>query len=263
MKSWRNGPRDAGEGRERRVHVREQLCLNLGDRRHLGRRGAQRPEQAVEACAWVGEIASHRLQALEQRVELSDCLVEVASAAGEAGPEAVQGLPYAAAGVRVEGVEQLVDLDGLRCRLLDRDRGARVEARLGGARRELHVLEPQCRARPDDDRGIDRHGLHRLVELEAERHGRVASLGRHRLDLVDEAHARAPDTDLVALHQTDGVGQLRLEVIGRHERKPRIGVVGQEHGDDRHQQRDRAHKDGAGGERLHAGPAGHSSLPRR
>ena len=46
-----------------------------------------------------------------------------------------------------------------------------------------------------------------------------------RLDLRDEAHAGAADAHLEALHELCCIRQVRLEVVGRHERKPGVRVV--------------------------------------
>jgi hypothetical protein len=96
-----------------------------------------------------------------------------------------------------------------------------------------------------------------------DRRGGAVGLGVGR-DLRDGADAMAALADLVALDQARPVGQLDLDVIGRDERQPVVGVVGQEHRDDRHEDGDAADEDRVGGDRgvaaaVHLPP----SWPRR
>ena len=51
--------------------------------------------------------------------------------------------------------------------------------------------------------------------------------------------ALAADAHVVALHQLGRVGHEHLDVVGRHERQPVVGVVGQEDADERDEQRRR------------------------
>ena len=60
--------------------------------------------------------------------------------------------------------------------------------------------------------------------------------------------ARAGDPHLVGRLQAGGLGQLDLDVVGGHERQPVVGVVGEEHGHDHDQRRDRADQQRAGGQ---------------
>ena len=97
-------------------------------------------------------------------------------------------------------------------------------------------LRPSARARADADRrvGGDRRGVR--VELVSSRHRadglpvRLVVLG---VMLSTDAHAEAAHAHLVALHELGAVGQLRLELVGGHERQAVVGVVGQEDGHER------------------------------
>ena len=68
------------------------------------------------------------------------------------------------------------------------------------------------------------------------------------LDLRDEAHPRAADPHLEALHELGGVRQVRLQVVGRDERQARVRVVGEEDRDDRNQHGHGSHQHRACGE---------------
>ena len=64
---------------------------------------------------------------------------------------------------------------------------------------------------------------------------------------------KPPVAHLVADDQVRAVGDVDLQLLGRHERQPGVGVVGQEHRDDRDQHRDRADQHRVGERRSPVG----------
>jgi hypothetical protein len=50
----------------------------------------------------------------------------------------------------------------------------------------------------------------------------------------------------------EGLGERDFDVVGGHERKPVVGVIGQKHGDDHDQRRDGPDQERAGGEGVAA-----------
>ena len=140
---------------------------------------------------------------------------------GEAAAEAVERVARPHARLVVEHVEQLVELDDGRTRLANRDRGAGGQPRAALARGELDVLEAEGGARAHEQGRVGRHRLDLLVELHRDLRVCRPVGALARLDLRDEAHARAADADLEALHQLRRVRQVGLQVVGRHERQAR------------------------------------------
>ena len=102
---------------------------------------------------------------------------------------------------------------------------SRPRARPRLARGELDVLQAERGARPHEQRRVGRDRLDALVELHRDLRVGAAVGALPRLDLRDEAHARAADADLEALHELGGVRQVRLQVVGRHERQAGVRVV--------------------------------------
>ena len=142
--------------------------------------------------------------------------------------------------------------------VLELDRHARL---LGGQRRpvgegllrlaadDLDVLEAEGRARADDDLRVDRERALLLVELELEvRADRAVGL-RGRRDVLDDADAEAALADLVALDELGAVLDVHVELAGGHERQAVVRVVGEEHRDDDHEDRDGPDEHGVGGDR--------------
>src|SRR5205085_10737 len=88
--------------------------------------------------------------------------------------------------------------------------GATIDAVREPVRRralgDLDVLEPERRARTDQDRRVHRQRAHRRLQLDVELGGVPAMLQGERLDLVDDTDARAADAHLVALDQVGRAG---------------------------------------------------------
>ena len=75
-----------------------------------------------------------------------------------------------------------------------------------------------------------------------------------RRERAHEADSRAADAHLVGGLQARGLGQRDFDVVGGDERQAVVGVVGQEHGDDHDQRRDRPDQERAAGEGSTAAP---------
>jgi hypothetical protein len=230
--------------------VREQLGLHLGDRSHLGGGATELAEEVRKVGLRCGQVRHHRRQVDEERVQPLDRRVDRRPAAGERVAEALRGHASRRSGVAVERRQHVLDLQRLgRVAQLDRRPGPELAVALAGD--QLDVLEAERRARAHPQLGVGGKRLDGLVELHVDT-GRRRLLAAHGLDgrpdLVDHADAEAADAHLVALHELGARRQLCLDVVGRHEGQAGVGVVGQEHGHDRHQQGHRPDEHGAGGD---------------
>ena len=96
----------------------------------------------------VGEVARDGLEVAEQPRRLLDRAPDGGAAAGERVAEALQVLLAGAAGLLVEDLEDLVEVD-VDLGLLERDRVAVAERRLRVALGQLEVLEAERGARAD------------------------------------------------------------------------------------------------------------------
>jgi hypothetical protein len=243
-------PRDVGQRAEGDVQIAEQLGLLHRDRRHLAGRPAQRGHEPPQARRRIGQVAHHRRERHQQRVEVLDGAVEVRPAPGERVAELEEVALLRGARAVVERAQDLVDLDRLGPRAAQRDRRAVVEALARRPSRDLHVLEPERRARADEHGGVDRQRLDRPLHLQRQRRGDRAVGVLLWLDVRHRADARAADADVVAPNEVGCVGDLGLELVRRHERQAGVRVVGQEHGDDDDERRRRADEHGVGRDRA-------------
>ena len=121
--------------------------------------------------------------------------------------------------------------------------------------------------RREAGRPLDRHSVASFFvsRVDTEVDKRLEAAGRNDLaGRAGLANARAAYPHLEALHELGGVRQVRLQVVGRHERQARVRVVGEEHRDDRHENRHGAHEHRAGRQRWACATRAHRlSLPRR
>ena len=185
----------AGRG----VRVADQVgevVAALGDRAHRPRAGDDEARQRVLVLR---RLVDQAARAGEQRVEVLGRLGGLRALAVELGLEALDHALQVAPGLRVERVEQLVEVDRRR-RLRDRDRRvvrqrpARVRA---GRDRDIAVRDARQRRQADDR--LRALAQRRVGLLDADPHRRLVVGGQ-----LDRAHAadRAPaDLHVVALHQ--------------------------------------------------------------
>src|SRR5204863_7695269 len=99
------------------------------------------------------EVARDRLEVAQERVERLDRDVDRGAAAGEGVAEALGRLADRRSRLAVEGRVEVLELERLRGEA-QRNRVAGGVALLGAAGAQLHVLEPQRRARADLDLGV-------------------------------------------------------------------------------------------------------------
>ncbi len=123
-------------------------------------------------------------------------------------------------------------------------RAAGREAVVGLPAGDLDVLEAEQRLRADDDRGVLGQRLDGLVELELQAGDDRPVLAGDGRDRGDRADPGAADAHLVAAHEVRRVGDVDVDLVGRDERQAAVGVVGEEHRDGDHEDRDRADQDG-------------------
>ena len=205
--------------------------------------------EAPEPRPRVREVPHDRHEVDQQRVELLDRAVEVGPAAGEGVAELGQVALRGRARLVVERVEDLVELDRL----------AASRCAAGSSRRPakpwLEVpLVISTYFRPSAERGrmstveSTGSGLTVVSSLSVSTRADRAVLGGDRGDVGHRADARAADAHVVALDQVGRVGDLGLELVGRDERQARVGVVGQEDGDDDHERRRGADEHRVGGD---------------
>ncbi len=116
---------------------------------------------------------------------------------------------------------------------------------------QFEVLQADRRDRLHDRPRVGRQRFDFLFELEG-RDRREAPGARVLVGLqrADDPDARARDPHLVGGLQAGGLRQFDLDVVRRHERQAVVGVVGEEHGHDDDQRRDRADQQRARGERV-------------
>jgi hypothetical protein len=251
---------DLAQRGEGRVEVREQVGLRLGHGRDLGRRAAERLDEAAQIRLGRGEVPGDGDHVGEQRPEGADRRVEVRAAACERGPEAVEVALHRLARAVVERVEELVELDLLGRRGRQRQGVAVLEALVGAAALDLHVLQAQRGARPHEHLGVDGQRGGGALELERQVREARAVLAAAGLDAVDRADPGAADAHLVAAHEVGRAGRVDPQLVGRDERQALVGVVGQEDGDDDHERRGRADQHRVAGDPARA-PAPHRSSP--
>ena len=197
-----------------------------------------------------------------ERVERLDGLVERRSPPGQAVAEPLERLAGVYARLGLEGGQHVLQVLGRRGGRGERDGVAGLEGARGAARHQLHVLEPQRRARANGDRRVHRQRLDALVELELKQRDRALSpvhapaRAADALDLTDPEAAR---THVVSLDELGRVRELGLDAVGRDEWEPPVRAVGDEHGHEGHQHRHRPHQHRA--RRESTAPAAHG--PRR
>ena len=221
------------------------------------------------------QVRERFLGAFRQFPQAAEGRVQLRPATGEGVAEAGLVLADRVAGLFVEHAEEFVDVDRFGARGGDRDRFAGLEALLGVAGHDLHVLEAERRLGPDDQGRVDRDRLGDLVEAEAEFgaeaafaplrltfvRGAVFVLEFDRLHRLDDPDPGAADPHLVAFDQRLRVGHLRLEVVGGDEGQAVVGVVGEEDGDQDHQHGDRPDQDRVARYALYSAAVFHG--PRR
>jgi hypothetical protein len=254
--------RVARDRREGVGHRREQVGVGLRDRCEDAHEVVELLEEAGQVGARVRQVVHHRRQQPEQARRGGDRLVEVGAAAHERVAEAAQVVLRGRARRRVEHVEDVVDVDG-DDRLPGRQRAAVGDRALRAAALQVDELQPERRARADDDAAVDRDGADALVEPEVELRPDAAAGQAHRPHVLHDADAEAARAHLVALDEVRAVGDLHVQRARRHERQAVVCVVGQEHGDDRHEDRDRADEHGVGHDRARVAAAALAHGPRR
>ena len=154
-----------------------------------------------------------------------------------------------------EHLEDVVDLDG-QLRLRHRDRCSGPERLLGVPALDLEVLEAERGYRAHEVGRVRRQRLDRLVELHVDDRvqGAVARLrGADAADVPDPGPA---DQHAVGRDQPGGVRNFDIQVVGRDEREPVVGVVREVDGDHEDQDRDRADQDRVA-ERFLSASSGH------
>ena len=183
-------------------------------------------------------------------------VVEALAAAGERVAEAAQVRARGVARRLVEHVRELVELDGRRRGLRERDRVAVGEAVVGRAARELDVLEAERRARPDRSASSRSAAARPTSPASAPSRAMLEPSSRRSTSIVSTVPTRVPPirtslprTRLAAL------GTSRLERVGRHERQALVGVVGEEHGDEDDEHRRRADQHRVAGDRCRGRPS--------
>jgi hypothetical protein len=183
--------------------------------------------------------------------QLLDRAVDRRAAAGERGAVALDRGALVRAHARVEGVEEVVQLDRLE-RLRERQRRTRLQLPARAPARELDELQAERGARPDGQGGVRRQRLDRLVELHRQHRDRapVALLGDPGRDLVDDAGAEASEPDLVADDEVGAARDLGAEVVGGDERQPRVRAHREQHRHHRDEHGHRPDQDGARDDRC-------------
>ena len=211
--SWIDGA-TAREGGERGVEVHEHLRLRLGYRGDLGGGGGDRDDEPLEPGLGSREVRHDGLEHLEGAGQLPESGVQVGPAAGQRVPELEQVRLDRRPRRRIEGVEEVVEVDRLRARRRERHDRAGGIALARFAPHQLQVLEAQGGPRPDDDRRVDRQLLDVGVELHIEPRVGLARLRvLLRLDRGDLADADAADPNLVARHELERVRKLGRDVV--------------------------------------------------
>jgi hypothetical protein len=129
-------------------------------------------------------------------------------------------------------------------------------------RHQLDVAAAERRDRAHLHACVSGQRLERLVERQRQHRARLP-VGEH-LDVAlvhaPDEHARQPH--VAGLAEALGVGEHRLDVVGRHEREPaRVQCVDEVDRDDAHQHRDCAEQDGLAHEQAAVAP--HFESPSR
>ena len=256
--------RDRAEGDRT---VRELLRVVHSDRGDDARRVGELREEANQLRRGIRQGGRDRPQVREQRVESRDRLVQGGAAGGEGVAEAHQDPAAVLPGGGVECVVDVVELD-LLLRLGKGDGPSGRHPGFAGAARDLEVLEPERRAVAHPDRRVGGQGFGALVELQVElRHrrcaravrGLAAAVGRRRHG-VDRLHGADPvsaDPHLVVGTEACRVAELSRNLVSGDEGEPVVGVVGEEHGHEHDQRRDRADHRRRGSQRAHSSAAVH------
>ena len=183
-----------------------------------------------------------------ERDKRMDDFVELDTPRGEAVAECDRVLLDRGAGLGVEHVEQLVDVNRF-ARLRERDRGPGLERLSGCALFQFEVLQADRRDRQDDRARVRRERLDVLFELQFGQRGDAPGLRiLYGFERADDTDAVAGDAHLVGLLQRRGFREFDVDVVRGDEREPVVGVVGEVHGDDHDQRGERPDQQRAGGE---------------
>ena len=181
-----------------------QVLVAVGDVGDELRRG---DDEALEQRGVAVELAEQPTGGGERRVEVGDALVELLALALDLVGRAVDHALQRLARLRVEGVEDLVEVDGGGRRvLLDH---ALVGDPLGALRRhpQVDVAVGDARQRGLADGGQRAAAQRRVVLVDLHRHRGLAVLGE--VDAGDLADRRAAGLDQVALYELGGVLEVR------------------------------------------------------
>jgi hypothetical protein len=185
-----------------------QVVAPLGDRRHrVGRVDDEALEDALVGGELLGQVAGGD----EERAEVLGRLTRLLALAVVLVAEAADDVLEALAGLRVERVEERVEVDR-RGRVVRLDLAAVVDL-LGVVRARLKrdVAVGDARQRRRADRRLRARVQRRVVVVELERHDRVGVLVQ--LDLGDRADLAAAHEDGVALDELAGVVEDRLDLV--------------------------------------------------
>jgi hypothetical protein len=230
---------------ERRRHLSEQLRVDLRHRRHRAHERVEPVQEASQLGARVRKVTGDRFEVPKQRRQTRDRVVERRPARGERVAEPIEVLLDRTPGVGVEHLEHVVELDR-HVRLRLRQRRAVDEHVARGPLVQVEVLEPEHGPRLDRDGGVDRDLAVGLIQLERELCAGLPVLHRHRLQRGDDPDQVAALANVIAGDELGPVRDVDLELARRHERQALVRVVGQEHGDEQHEHRDRADQHGVG-----------------
>ena len=196
--------------REHRVGVldqRAQLGVALGQRAEddarVGHQARERALLAVEDRDQVGRV-------LGERPEVAERVVEVAPVVGDRGRLRLHPVLERRAGLRVEGAQDLVELD--RVRHLRGGQRAALRDRLGGvaARRQLHVGLAQQRLLAQDRARVRRQRRVARAQLDLDVR---AARDLVRRDLLDLADGHAGDPDVGLQRELVGLEEGRVEAV--------------------------------------------------
>jgi len=227
----------------------------LGHRRGRARAVLQLVDEPGQLRPRLGQDGGDVAQRGEERREPGEGPVQGRAARGQPGPELGQVALGVRARVLVEDVEEVLQL-GRDPVLGHRHRRAVGQRAPVLAAAQLDVAQAERGARPDADRGVDRHVARGLVDLQRQLRADAPVAQLHRLDPVDHADPVAALAHLVADHQLGRVVGAHLELRGGDERQPGVGVVGQEDRDDADEARHRADEHGVAEDPCRRAPHG-------
>ena len=185
--------RDRLEGQGR---AGEEVGLHVGDRRHHPGGVAQLAEEAPEARAPVRQVGGHRRHQAEEARQVGDRLVERHATARQDVAEAVEVALHRAPRAPVVGAVEVVELH--------RQHGPRRPEHVAVIRllgrvtaHHLEVLEPEQRARPDRERGVNRDLARGVVDPHRHLGHRPVSAQPHRAERAHEP-IRSPPSRISA-----------------------------------------------------------------